>query len=127
MTRRVRTVAVTQSDPFFTGRFFETFLPTAREVGVETVEIVVLPNFNESRRALLRRLAGLYPPGDLIRLGARYVSASLDTLRGVPRSVEAVAAANGVAARPLASINDAGYLATLRARNVDVLLSVAAP
>jgi len=127
MTRCVRTVAVTQSDPFFTGRFFETFLPGAREGSVEIVEIVVLPNFNESRRALLRRLAGLYPPQDLIRLGARYVSANLDTLRGLPRSVEAVAAANGVPTRPLASINDSAYLATLPARDVDVLLSVAAP
>jgi methionyl-tRNA formyltransferase len=127
MTRRVRTVAVTQSDPFFTGRFFETFLPRAREGGVEVVEIVLLPNFNESRLALLRRLAGLYRPTELARLGARYVSANLDTLRGVQRSVEAVAAANGVPTRPLASINDPGYLATLPARDIDVLLSIAAP
>lgn len=127
MIRRVRAVAVTQSDPFFTGRFFETFLPAAREGGVEIVEIAVLPNFNESRLALLRRLAGLYPPVDLIRLLTRYVSSNLDRLRGRPRSVEAVAAANGVPTRPLASINDPAYLATLRARDVDVLLSVAAP
>lgn len=127
MTSGIRTVAVTQSDPFFIGRFFETFLPAARADGVEVVEIVLLPNFNESRLALLRRLAGLYPPADLIRLGLRYARAALDPLRGVARSVEAVASANGVPTRPLASINDLAYLSTLRTRDVDVLLSVAAP
>jgi methionyl-tRNA formyltransferase len=127
MTRRVRTVAVTQSDPFFTGRFFETFLPEARESGVEIVEIVLLPNFNESRVALLRRLAGLYRPAELLRLGARYAAAAVATRRGTPRGVEAVAAVNGVPTLPLENINDAAYLATLPARDVDVLLSVAAP
>jgi methionyl-tRNA formyltransferase len=125
--RRVRTVAVTQSDPFFTGRFFEAFVPAARAGGVDLVEIVLLPNFNESRPALVRRLAGFYPPAELIRLAARYARAQLDERRGTARSVEAVAARNGVALRALPSINDASYLDTLAERNVDVLLSVAAP
>ena len=56
-SRRVRVVAVTQSDPFFTGRFFESFLAGS---AVDLVEIVLLRNFNESRVALLRRLAGFY-------------------------------------------------------------------
>jgi methionyl-tRNA formyltransferase len=127
MTASIRTVAVTQSDPFFTGRFFESFLPTARAKGVEVLEIALLPNFNESRAALLRRLASLYGPADLSRLVGRYARARVDERRGRPRGVEAVAAANGVAVRPLASINDPSYLATLRRRDVDVLLSVAAP
>ena len=127
MTRSVRTVAVTQSDPFFTGRFFEAFLPAARAAGVEVVEIVLLPNFNESRLALLRRLAGFYGPVGVMRLAVRYERARLDDRRGRPRSVEAVAAANGVAAVRLPSVNDPAYLATLKAREVDVLLSVAAP
>ena len=127
VTRRVRVVAVTQSDPFFTGRFFETFLPAAQRGGAELVEILVLRNFNESRVALARRLAGFYPAPDLLRLCARYVRATLDDRRGVPRSVEAVAARHGVPLRALPTINDARYLRTLRERDVDVLLSVAAP
>lgn len=123
----VRTIAVTQSDPFFTGRFFETFLPAAREEGVEVVEIVLLPNFNESRTALLRRLASFYSPPEMLRLVGRYARAWVDDRRGRPRSVEAVAAANGVALRSLEDINDERYLATVRERDVDVLLSVAAP
>jgi methionyl-tRNA formyltransferase len=125
MSRRVRAVAVTQSDPFFTGRFFETFLPAA--AGVELVEIVLLRNFNETRVALARRLAGFYPPDDLIRLAARYGRALIDDRRGVPRSVEAVAARHGVPVRELPTINDSRYLGTLAERDVDVLLSVAAP
>jgi methionyl-tRNA formyltransferase len=124
---RVRVVTVTQSDPFFTGRFFETFVPTGRAHGVELVEIVLLRNFNESRAALARRLAGFYPPAELIRLAGRYVRARWDDRRGVPRSVEAVAAAHGVPVRALGTINDPAYLTTLRERGVDVLLSVAAP
>jgi methionyl-tRNA formyltransferase len=124
---RVRVVAVTQSDPFFTGRFFETLLPAARARGVELVEIVVLRNFDESRPALLRRFAGFYPPADLVRLGVRYARARVDDRRGVPRSVEAIAARNAVPIRPLATINDPSYLGPLRERGIDVLLSVAAP
>jgi methionyl-tRNA formyltransferase len=127
MSRRVRIVAVTQSDPFFTGRFFETFLPAAGIAGVELVEIVLLRNFNESRLALMRRLAGFYPPVELIRLAARYARARVDDRRRVPRSVEAVAARHGVPLRGLPTINDERYLETLSARHVDVLLSVAAP
>jgi methionyl-tRNA formyltransferase len=127
MRRRVRVVAVTQSDPFFTGRFFDTFLTAAHDTVVELVEIVVLRNFNESRVALLRRLAGFYPLPELVRLGGRYVRARLDDRRGEPRSVEAVAARHAVPIRALATINDADYLATLPERDVDVLLSVAAP
>jgi methionyl-tRNA formyltransferase len=122
----IRVVAVTQSDPFFTGRFFETFLEAAAPA-VELVEIVLLPNFNESRAALLRRLGRFYGPIDLVRLTARYVRAGLDDRRGIPRSVEAVAARHGVPARRLATINDSGYVAALADRDVDVLLSVAAP
>jgi methionyl-tRNA formyltransferase len=110
-------VAVTQSDPFFTGRFFEAFL---REEGVELVEIVVLPNFGESRLRLARRLLGLYGPRGFARLAARYA-------RSRGGSVEAVAARHGVPVRALPSINDAAYLGTLRERRVDVLLSVSAP
>jgi methionyl-tRNA formyltransferase len=127
MRRSIRVVAVTQSDPFFTGRFFETFIPAAERGGVQLVEIVLLRNFNESRVALLRRLARFYPPPALLRLCARYARALLDERRGVPRGVEAIAARHGVPARALPTINDAAYLRTLRERDVDVLLSVAAP
>jgi methionyl-tRNA formyltransferase len=126
-TDPLRAVAVTQSDPFFTGRFFEAFLPAARSAGVELLEIVLLRNFNESRAALLRRLAGFYPAVDVLRLGTRYARARLDDRRGLPRSVEAVAARHGVPIRALPTINDAAYLETLVERDVDVLLSVAAP
>ena len=116
----VRVVAVTQSDPFFTGRFFEAFLDEARELPLELAEIVVLPNFGESRLALVRRLVRFYGPLGLARLATRYARA-----RG--RDVEAVAREHGIPVRELATINDLGYLATLGERGVDVLLSVSAP
>ena len=123
----VHVVAVTQDDPFFTGRFFEAFLAEAATGRVRLVEIVLLRNFNESRLALLRRFWRLYGTMDLARLLARYAIARLADRLGRPRSVAALAAQAGVPVRDLASINDEAYLRTLAERRVDVLLSVSAP
>ena len=72
VTKRVKVVAVTQSDPFFTARFFEAFLEERAADRLELVEIVLLRNFNESKPALARRLLKLYGPVDLVRLLGRY-------------------------------------------------------
>lgn len=126
-SRPVNVVAVTQDDPFFTGRFFETFLQEAAGGRVHLLEIVLLRNFNESRMALLRRFWKLYGTVDLIRLLARYAAARLADRLGRPKSVAALAARAGIPVRQLASINDEAYLRTLGDRGVDVLLSVSAP
>jgi methionyl-tRNA formyltransferase len=125
--RRLKVVAVTQSDPFFTGRFFETFLATLAGGPVELLEIIVLPNFNESKPALALRLLKLYGAVDLVRLLWRYARARWSDRFGAPRSVEALASRYGVPVRALRTINDESYLRTLRERRIDVLLSVAAP
>jgi len=127
MAHNVKVVAVTQDDPFFTGRFFDTFLAACAGAGVAVPEIVLLRNFNESKPALARRLWRLYGTLDFVRLLGRYVGAKLADRSGRPRSVAALAARHGVPVRRLATINDEAYLATLRERGVDVLLSVAAP
>lgn len=118
---------MTQSDPFFTARFFAAFLEQRASDRLELVEIVLLRNFNESKPALVRRLVQLYGPVDFMRLLGRYVTAAVSDRLGRPRSVEAVAAQHGVPVVRLSTINDASYLGALRARSVDVLLSVAAP
>jgi methionyl-tRNA formyltransferase len=123
----ITVVAVTQDDPFFTGRFFESFLAEAAGSRVRLLEIVLLRNFNESRVALLRRFWKLYGTVDLARLLTRYAAARLGDRLGRPRSVAALAARAGVPIRELASINDESYLRTLGERHVDVLLSVSAP
>ena len=125
--RSVKVVAVTQDDPFFTGRFFDVFLSERASAGVELVEIVLLRNFNESRGALARRFWSLYGTVDFLRLLGRFAASRLGDRFGRPRSVAAIAARRGVPVRHLATINDPGYLATLAERGVDVLLSVAAP
>jgi methionyl-tRNA formyltransferase len=123
----VRVVAVTQSDPFFTAAFFKAFLEERARDRLELVEIVLLRNFNESKPALARRLFKLYGPVDFLRLLGRYVAAAVSDRIGRPRSVEAVAARYGVPLVRLSTINDPSYLRTLADRDVDVLLSVAAP
>lgn len=125
--RPVTVVAVTQDDPFFTGRFFESFLCEASGGRIRLLEIVLLRNFNESRFGLLKRFQRLYGTADLTRLLAHYGIARLRDLAGKPQSVAALAAKAGVPVRPLTSINDEAYLRTLGERNVDVLLSVSAP
>src|SRR5207249_9132303 len=126
-TKPVRVVAVTQSDPFFTARFFEAFLEERAADRLELVEIVLLRNFNESKPALARRLLKLYGPVDLVRLLGRYAEAAVSDRLGRPRTVEAVASRHGVPVLRLSTINDEAYLGTLASRRVDVLLSVAAP
>lgn len=127
MSRSVNVVAVTQDDPFFTGRFFDAFLAASAGGSVRLVEIILLRNFNESRIALARRLWKVYGTVDMARLLARYAAARLSDRFGKPRSVAALAARAGVPVRILTSINDESYLRTLRERGVDVLLSVSAP
>jgi methionyl-tRNA formyltransferase len=127
MTKPIHVVAVTQSDPFFTGRFFEAFLAESATGPLRLLEIVVLRNFNESRLALARRFWKFYGSADMTRLLARYGTTLLADRLGSPRSVEALAARAGVTVRPLTTINDPAYLNTLAARGVDVLLSVSAP
>jgi methionyl-tRNA formyltransferase len=123
----LKVVAVTQDDPFIVGRFFRTFLPEAERLGVDVAEIVILPNFNESKVSLLRRLVRFYGPLGVIGLAGRYaVAAASDRLRR-PRSVVAAAARYHVPVRRLRTINDPSYLQTLNRRGVDVLLSVSAP
>lgn len=129
-TRRRATIdviAVTQSDPFFTGRFFETFLDECARLPLRVLEIVILPNFNETRLALMRRLLGFYGPLDFARLMGRYVATRMADLWGAPRSVEAIAARRGVPIRRCSDINDEGCLQALRELDPHVLLSVAAP
>lgn len=126
-SRRLKVVAVTQSDPFFTGRFFEAFLAELAGRPVELVEIVVLPNFNQSKPALALRLLRLYGAVDLVRLLSRYARACWSDRFGAPRSVEALASRYSVPVRALRTINDESYLRTLGERGIDVLLSVAAP
>ena len=120
-------VAVTQSDPFFTGRFFETFLPECAALPIEIAEIVLLRNFNESKAALAARLWKLYGTVDMIRLAGRYAYARAEERLGTPRSVEALATKYEIPVRALTTINDPSYLRTLSLRGVEVLLSVAAP
>src|SRR5918996_658879 len=115
----VRTVVVTQSDPFFTASFLRTFVDHAGGDGVELVEIVVLPNFNESRLALARRFAGLYGPVDFARLLWRYARAKVSDRFGAPCSVEAIASGRGIPVRRLRTINDDEYLRSLRERGID--------
>ena len=122
-----RVIAVTQDDPFFTGRFFASFIPECVRTNVDLAEIVLLPNFDESRAALVRRLLGFYGAIGFVRLLFRYGAAKVSDWRGAPRSVAAIAARKGVPVRSLRSINDPDYLATVHARGVDVLLSVSAP
>ena len=127
MNQSVNVVAVTQSDPFFTGRFFEAFLAECASGPVHLIEIVLLRNFNESRLALVRRFWNFYGPVDMTRLVARYAATRLADHSRAPRSVEALAARAGVPVRSLATVNDEAYLRTLGERRVDVLLSVSAP
>lgn len=125
--RPLSIVAVTQDDPFFTGRFFRAFLDALDPERARLTEVVLLRNFNEPRMALARRLWRFYGTVGMVRLLGRYAATRIAELTGRPRTVRALARKAGVPVRELESINDDAYLDSLEGRQVDVLLSVAAP
>jgi hypothetical protein len=126
MSQSVNVVAVTQSDPFFTGRFFQAFLAEAASGPVRLLEIAA---------AQLQRIPARPRPALLEVLRSCRHDPAGRPIRRIPiggpfrhaPNVEALAARAGVPVRSLASINDEAYLRTLGERQVDVLLSVSAP
>jgi hypothetical protein len=111
-----RVIAVTQDDPFFTGRFFATFIPECVRTNVDLAKIVLLPNFDESRAALVRRLLGLYGAIGFVRLMLRYGAALSAQERRGDRGAE-----RRSRAQPADDHSD--YLATASSRGVDLRFS----
>jgi methionyl-tRNA formyltransferase len=125
MTTRV--VVVTQDDPFYMPVFFESFfggLPS--DVTVESV--VLLDAFGESLPELVRRMYRLYGPVGFVRRGVSFaVRTAIDAAGIRAYSVRSVARSQGVSVVSRSSVNDDAFVESLHRRDIDVVLSAAAP
>lgn len=120
-----RVAIVTQDDPFYVPRFFESlFEALPEDVTVEFV--VLLRPFDERTIDLARRMYRLYGPVDFVRLGLRYAyRRAVDAIGLADYSVRRVATRYDVPVEERETVNDADVCDRLS--EIDVLLSVAAP
>lgn len=124
---------VTQEDPFYIRLFFEEFLrhyPRREEIAA----VVIAPTMGKKSLLLLvRQMYDFYGPLDFFTMGMRYVLykvanrlARFLPLRGF-YSIEQVCVHYGVPVLATPSVNAEEFLARVRAMDVDLIVSVAAP
>jgi len=130
---RFRFLFITQEDPFYVRLFFEEFLaryPRRDEIA----GVVVAPTMGKKSLArLIRQMYDFYGPRDFFVMGVRYVfykvAAKFRRLLPLKRfySIEQVCAHYGVPVLTAPNVNQEEFLHRLRAMNLDLIVSVAAP
>lgn len=116
-----RILFITEDDPLYVRRFFDVFLAEYDPAELEIVGITVMNAFKESLVATGKRVLRFYGR-DFPRLLASFAAAKARR-EGIPR----LARDAGVPFLDTASVNDPAYLERLRALDLDVIVSVAAP
>ena len=118
----MRVLFVTEDDPLYVVEFFDVFLREYPRHELEVVGVTISRAFNETRLATARRVLAMYGPIDFTRLALRVARAKLRR-----PSIEALVESSGIPLVPAESVNDAAYIARVRSRQPDVIVSVAAP
>jgi len=119
---KLRIHFVTEDDPLYVIKFFETFFAVYPRETFELTVISIQEPFNESRVATARRVLSLYGPVDFARLSCRV---TIQKLRG--RSIAALALREGMSLVATKSVNDPEFIRRVRISRPDVIVSVAAP
>jgi methionyl-tRNA formyltransferase len=118
----LRVFIITEDDPLYVKRFFEVFLSEYPRDQVSLVGMTVSRAFHEPIWKTARRIHRFYGSIDFIRLAVRYAFAKF---RG--DGIGRLAAKAGVALHETASVNDPAFVQRLKAMQIDLLVSVAAP
>lgn len=123
----IRVSIVTQDDPFYIPLFFDSFFESLPdEVTVEAIHL--LDSFDESLPQLAWRMFNFYGPLNFCRRSLEFVGRKvMDSVGLGTYSVESVAAEYGVRVTHQDSVNETEFAETIRANDVNVVLSVAAP
>jgi methionyl-tRNA formyltransferase len=121
-SRRLRVLFVTEDDPIYVIRFFDTFLAEYPREEFEVVGMTIVAPFRESLVATGRRVLRVYGAAASARLAAKFAEAKLRR-----RSIATLTRREGIPLVPTGSVNDQAYLARLRDLAPDVIVSVAAP
>lgn len=118
----LRIVIITEEDPIYVLRFFETFFDAYPRSEIDVCAITVSSAFAEPLAKTVRRMWSFYGPADFLRLGARYARSRIGG-----RTISKLARDEGIPELATRSVNDPDYVARLRALKPDVIVSVAAP
>jgi methionyl-tRNA formyltransferase len=119
---RLRVLFVTEDDPIYVIRFFDTFLAEYPREEFEVLGVTIVAPFRESLAATAKRVLRVYGAAASARLGVKFAAAKLRR-----RSIAALARRAGIPLVPAASVNDPEYVARVRELGPDVVVSVAAP
>ena len=120
--QKFRVLFVTEDDPLYVIRFFDTFFSEYPRNNIEICGITIDRAFHEPMWRTLRRMYRFYGLWGFFRQGLRFMGARL---RG--RSIESLAGCAGVPVVRARSVNQPAYIAQVRAIAPDVIVSVAAP
>jgi methionyl-tRNA formyltransferase len=120
--QKFRALFVTEDDPLYVIRFFDTFFSEYPRKNIEICGITIDRAFHEPMRRTLRRMYGFYGLWEFFRQGLRFTGARLRR-----RSIESLAGSAGVPVIQARSVNQPAYIAQVRAIAPDVIVSVAAP
>jgi methionyl-tRNA formyltransferase len=120
--RKLRVLFVTEDDPIYVIRFFDSFLVEYPREEFTIVGMTIVAPFRESLAATARRMLSFYGVVACARLAARFAGAKLRR-----RSIATLAKRDGVPLVATSSVNDSRYLACIRELDPDVIVSVAAP
>ena len=123
---------VTQEDPFYIKNFFAKFLEQYPHLG-EIDGVVLCRTMGEGPVMLARRIWNFFGPVGFVRMGLRYVTNKVcgrvfGALR-IKKFFDLRQALHfyGVETTGCDDVNDASFVEGIKARNVDLIISVAAP
>ena len=120
--RKLRVLFVTEDDPIYVIRFFDSFLVEYPREELTIVGMTIVAPFRESLAATARRMLSFYGVVGSARLAVRFAGAKLRR-----RSIATLAKREGIPLIPTSSVNDSRYVARIRELAPDVIVSVAAP
>jgi len=118
--KSMKIIFVTQEDPFYIKIFFETFLANYKNIA-EIDGVVICRTMGKSLGRLIKQMYNFYGPVDFVRMGIRYMRAKFSG------DLKRLFRAYNIAVIPCDNINDNDFIERLRLKNIDLLISVAAP
>lgn len=129
----VKTIFITQDDPFYVRELFDELSKVDRS-GVDVVGIAIAPAMNKSTLfGLARQMLDFYGPLDFIRMGTRFVLAKIgarlpSVLRGTRTfSVKQAGERAGIDVFYIDNVNDVEFVKSILDNRIDVIVSVASP
>jgi methionyl-tRNA formyltransferase len=119
---KLRVFVITENDPLYVIRFFDVFFAEYPRDQIELVAISISRAFHEPIWKTARRIHQFYGTWDFLRLLIRWLWSRLSG-----RSIASLARKHGIPMVDVASVNAPSFLHEIQWRNVDLVVSVAAP